>query len=1036
MIEFTFKLTTSMKKTFFVLGLLLAMVQLSFGQATISGKVVDEAGEAIPGVNVFWKSDPTRGTITDFDGKYTLQANEGVTFVFQFVGMKTQEIVVGSQTTINTSLVNDYIGLDEVVAVGYGVQKKSDITGAVASVNTEVLESQPVASAASMLQGRASGVMVTETSGAPGAGLSVRVRGTGTVNNSSPLYVVDGIFLSSIEHINPSDIANMEVLKDASATAIYGSRGANGVVLISTKTGSTEDVKVQVELMSGIQQAWKEPDLMNSKDWLETYNKAQNNAAAFTGSSAYKPLNLVFPSDDTNHTTDWFDEVTRLGKIYKANATISRGNEKSNSLISIGYFKNEGIVLNSLYERLNARINNNYSIGNRWKTGFNVALSHSTNDQVSSSSRNGILTLAQRMDPVTPVYQADGEYASTPYSDLFNPVAQVNRDVNNDKELSVLANTYLQVEPLKNLFLKTALSLNLRRDKDKTYLPAYDYGAEIRAVNNISKTTSDSNGVLSENTITYLIEKDKHNVTLLGGFTAEQTKYEYLQASRNNVPNDDDELQYISASTDIESTNASNSGTDIRMYSYLARMNYNYAGKYFLTTSFRRDGSSVFGLNKRFGSFPSMSLGWKLRNEPFMDWLSEDVVNRLKIRAGWGLVGNANIDPYSFTSTVQSKDARVEYSYVLSDKEHAGTAPVKMANPDVQWETVESTNFGVDMAFLRDKISLSADYFIKETKDMLVEVPIAQYAGYDGSPFVNAGSVENKGFEINLGYRGKIGNDLKFNINMNASHVKNKVTSLGGGIPIIAGSVSLVGSVTRTMEGLPIGSFYGYETDGVFQSDAQVASSAQSGEPLGAGDFRFKDQWTDKDNDGVMEAPDGVIDGDDRVMIGNPNPDLFYGVNIDLEFKNFDFSMFFQGVQGNDIFNGFKYYNYADIKRFALAEDYKSHWTPENGSNDMFGLNASTVERNLRASDFYVEDGSYLRLKNLQIGYTFRDLTPWMSNLRLYFSGQNLLTFTAYSGLDPEIGASSSSQASLTQGIDYGTYPQARTYSFGASLTF
>ncbi|WP_054721033.1 SusC/RagA family TonB-linked outer membrane protein [Marinifilum fragile] len=1012
--------------------------QVSWAQDVLVKGIVTgaEDGLTIPGVSVVEKGT-TNGTTTDFDGNYQIKVNTDAILVFSYIGMKTFEVAVGTQTEINVALETDNFAMDEVVVVGYGVQKKSDITGSVASVNAKALEDQPVSNAAALLQGRAAGVMVTQTSGEPGAGLSVRVRGTGTVNNSSPLYVVDGILLDNISHLNPSDFKSLEVLKDASATAIYGSRGANGVVLITTKTGNSEDVKVQVELMSGIQKAWNEPDLMNSKDWLETYNTAQINAANFTGSNAYHPLELKSPSDNVNHTTDWFDEVTRVGKIYKANATISKGDANNNNLFSAGYFQNEGIVLNSKYERINARLNNNYTLSPKWKAGVNVSLSHTTNHQVTGNAINGILTLAQRNDPLTPVYQESGEYASTPYSDLGNPVAQLNRDVRENKALLILANSYLQFEPIKNLFIKSAVSLNISRSKSKTYLPAFDYGQEINSVNKITRGTSDFNGYLTENTITYTVDVDDHSFNVLGGFTAEKNESDYISASRNNIPNDNEELQYINASTDIESTGAWNSGQETTMYSYLARVNYDYADKYYLTASFRRDGSSVFGPDKRFGNFPSMSLGWKLRSEKFMDFIPEDIVNRIKVRAGWGRVGNAKIDPYSFASTVQTGDSRVEYSYVfggkdyLTGKEYAGAAPVKMANSKIQWETVESTNFGLDLAFLNDKITFSADYFKKETKDMLVRVPIPEYAGYDGSPYVNAGTVENKGFELNLGYHGKIGNDLKFTVNVNASHVDNEVTSLGGGAPIWAGSVSLVGSVTRTAEGYPIGAFYGYEVDGVFQSDAEVASSAQSSEPIGAGDFRFKDQWTDKDNDGVLEAPDGVINGDDRVQIGDPNPDLFYGVNIDVNYKNWDLSMFFQGVTGNEIFNGFKYYNYADIKRFALAEDYKNHWTPQNGSNTMFGLNASTVERNLRASDFYIEDGSYLRLKNIQVGYTFRDVTPWLENVRVYFSGQNVFTITDYSGLDPEIGG-----GTLSQGIDYGTYPQARIFSIGANLTF
>ncbi|SMO41779.1 TonB-linked outer membrane protein, SusC/RagA family [Saccharicrinis carchari] len=1027
-----------MKKNLLILFVLCWFPLLGQAQTnTVTGVVKDQDNLPLPGVSVVLKSDATIGTITDVNGKYTINTSPNDVLIFRFIGMKSQEVAVNGRTTINVMLQADFVGLDEVIAVGYGVQKKSDITGAVATVDAEVLQNQPVSSAATMLQGRASGVMVTQTSGAPGAGLSVRVRGTGTVNNSSPLYVVDGILLDDISHINPSDIGSMEVLKDASATAIYGSRGANGVILIQTKKGATEDVAVHIELMSGLQQAWTEPDLMNSKDWLETYNKAQTNAAAFTGSSAYKPLELLPPSDDVNRTTDWFDEVTRVGKVHKANVSFSRGDEQANTMVSVGYFKNEGIILNSAYERFNARLNNNYSMGEMWKAGFNVSISNTSTDQVTGNAISGILTLAQRVDPITPVYQESGEFASTPYSDLRNPVGQLNRDVRENEYLRVLANSYLQIEPINNLFIKTSLSLNLGRSKEKTYLPTYDYGADLNSTNSISKTSREFNGYLSENTVNYIFDiNDNHNFSVLAGFTAEKNLSEYIGASRNNIPNDSEELQYISASLDKESTDAWNSGVDTRMYSYLARVNYDYAGKYFLTASVRRDGSSVFGPNKRFGNFPSASAGWRLRNESFMDFIPKNVVNRIKVRAGWGRVGNAKIDPYSFASTIQSSDSRLEYSYVFSDAEYAGGAPVKMANPNIQWETVQSTNIGLDLAFLNDKVSLSVDYFSKETKDMLVEVPLPEYAGYDGSPFVNAGTVENKGIELDLGYRGTIGNDLKFRVNLNASHVDNEVTSLGGGVPIIDGSVSLVGSVTRTAEGLPIGSFYGYQVEGVFQSAAEVAASAQKSEPIGAGDFRFKDQWTDKDGDGVMEEPDGVINGDDRTMIGDPNPDWFYGLNIDLNYKNWDCTMFFQGVQGNDIFNGFKYYNYADIKRFALANDYKNHWTAQNKSNTMFGLNAATVEDNLVASDFYVEDGSYLRLKNFQLGYTFRNLLPSMSGLRVYFSGQNLLTFTGYSGLDPEIGASSSNAPSLTQGIDYGTYPQARVFSIGASLTF
>lgn len=1004
-------------------------------QITVTGTVFDETNLPLPGVSIVVKGTQI-GTTTDFDGNYeiTVPSSESV-LAYSFMGYSTKEVAVGGQTVLNISMEPDAKALDEVVLIGYGTQKKSDITGSLSSVSADDLEDQPVADAAVLLQGRASGVQVTQTSGAPGAGISVRVRGTGTVGNPNPLYVVDGIFLDNIDHINPSDIENMEVLKDASATAIYGSRGANGVILITTKTGNTDYVNVKVETMAGVQSAWNSPNLMNSTDWLATFNEAQANANTFTGTTNYPSLDLIEPSNDPNRTTDWFNEATRTGAIYKANATISRGDDKSNTLFSLGYFQNEGIVEGSDYDRINLRLNTNYTISKYFKTGVNLSLSNANTLGISSSNISGVLTNVQRIDPLTPVTDpTTGEWASTPYSDLTNPIAAANRDVRDTGALLFLANTYLQFEPIEGLVFKTSFSANISRSKSKTYLPAYSYiGGDENLTNSISKTYRDFNGWLSENTVNYNFKLgENHNFNILAGFTAQRDQSEFLTASRKNVFGDVEELQYINASIDLESTNAWNSGVDTRMYSYLGRLNYNFANKYYLTASVRRDGSSVFGPNKRFGSFPSASFGWKLRNEGFMDFLSEDVVNHLMFRVGWGRVGNAKIDPYGYTATLKNKDSRLEYSYIFGGVEYPGWAPVTMANPNMQWETVESTNVGLDMAFFNSKVTFSFDYFVKDTEDMLVQVPIPEYSGYIEAPYVNAGTVRNKGFEIDLGYNGSIGEDFTYNVNLNMSSIQNEVVSLGGGQPIWGGSASFIGSTTRTAEGHPIGSFYGYEVEGVFQTDAEVATSAQSGEAIGAGDFKFKDQRTFNEETGEWEEPDGVINGDDRVYIGNPTPDMFYGINLSAAYKGFDMSMFFQGQYGNELFNAFKYYNYATHKRYALTNDYKEHWTADNGSNEMFGLNTATVDKNLRASDFYIEDGSYFRLKNIQIGYTFDKPASWVSNVRLYFSGQNVFTITKYSGLDPEVGGDKATNL----GLDYGTYPQSRVFSFGVNMSF
>ncbi len=1021
-------------KHFLIAVMLLLNVQFIMAQQTINGLVTDDTGLPVPGVTVTVKGF-AKGTITDLNGEYSISVPEGGTMlVFKSMGYKTQEVYISGKTKIDIVLETDTQNIGEVVVIGYGTQKKSDVTGAVTSVKMENVSNQAVDNATKMIQGNASGVFVTQNSGAPGSGLSVRIRGTGTVNNSSPLYVVDGILLDNINHINPSDIATLDILKDASASAIYGSRGANGVILITTKTGKTKDVAVNADVSYGFQQAWKKPDLLNSSDWVQIYNASQAAARAMTGNSAYADLNLLSPSNNVGHTTNWFDEVTRVGTSFKTNVSISKGDEKSNTYFSLGYYDNQGIVLNSKYERLNARLNANYKLSRMFKTGVNLSLSNSKTNNVSSSAISGILTLAQRLDPLTPVKDAQGKWASTPYSDLRNPVAALNRETHNRQSLLLLANAYLEFTPIENLVFRSAISLNLSRSKSKNYLPAYSYvGGENRPVNELTKGQQEFNGWLSENTVTYNLNVSDHHATIMAGFTSEQNVYEFLTAKRNNIPDDIEELQFLSASTDLESTEAWNGGTDIRMFSYIGRLNYNFANRYFLTATIRRDGSSVFGPDNRFGVFPSASLGWKLSSEKFMDFLSKDIFTNIMLRAGWGQVGNAKIAPYGFTSTLQSKDNRLEYSYVFGGKEYAGLAPVKMSNTQTKWEAVESTNFGIDLSLLNDKISFTFDYFIKETKDMLVSVPLPTYGGYDGSPIINAGSVSNKGFEINLAYHGSIANDFKYNVSANFTHIKNEVTSLGGGQPIFGGYVSLIGSTTRTAEGHPIGGFYGYMIDGVFQTQAEVDASAQKGENVGPGDFRFVDQWTDADNDGVLEEPDGVINSNDRVYIGNPIPDFYYGFNIDFTYHGFDFSAFFQGIYGNELFNAFKYYNYDVSKKYAMAADYKDHWTPANKSNSMFGLNTitATAKRNLRTSNFYIEDGSYLRLKNIQIGYTFTNLTEWLPSIRIYFSGQNLLTLTKYSGLDPEVGG-----GTLNQGVDYSTYPQARIFSFGANINF
>ena len=989
---------------FFVFAAINIMAQ------TITGQVFDETGAGMPGVNIMIKGT-TSGTITDMDGKYSLNVTDNqAVLVFTFIGYAAQEIPLDGKTVISVNMRTDLNVLGEVVAIGYGVQRKSDLTGSVASVSGEALASQSVANAENLLQGRAAGVQVTSVSGSPGAGISIRVRGTGTVNEAEPLYVVDGVLLEGISDINPSDILSIEVLKDASATAIYGSRGANGVVLVTTKTGAINKTEVSYEGMIGVQQAWKSPDLLNTEEWYDVINIARTNGGL-------APLFLNAPSDDLTKTTDWFGAVTQNAVVTNNNISLSSGNERTRYRISSGYFTQEGIVKASSYDRLTFRVNTDSKINERINVGTRINISNSNREMVPSDYYNGIINVAQKLDPITPIQDENGNYQSSPYTDVMNPVAYINREIDKSNYLTLTGNTFVDLEVVKNLKFRTSLSLDLVRGNTHRYEPEYYMAPdERRDLSIITKGTSWSNARISENTLTYLLEKGESNLVLMAGFTAEKTYSESLSGQRSGTSGNNDELQYLDAATS-EGATAFNTATDIRMYSYFGRAIYDYADRYFVTATWRRDGSSVFGPNKRFGTFPSFSLGWKFLNENFLSGINRDVFSDAKLRGGWGKVGNARIAPYSFTSTITT-NAEWAYSngYVFGDQVVTGAAPSGIGNQDIQWETVESANVGLDLAMFNYKFVFSFDYFNKQTKDMLVNVPMPIYAGYYYNSLANVGTVTNKGFEFSAEYRNRISSDLSYSISLNASHIENVVDSLGNGQPITGGGFRAF-STTRTAAGHPIGSFYGYEVLGVFQTEEEVANSAQ---PAAIpGDFIFKDN-----------NADGEITSADRTYIGNPHPKWFFGVNIAAEYKNFDFSAFLQGVYGVDLFNAQKWYTMAPNTTTAKSRDILGYWYEGSNINDMFGLNTASANNNLRESDFYIEDGSYMRLKNLQIGYTFKNV-PYLKSIRIFFSGQNLVTLTKYSGLDPEIGG-----GSLNTGLDYGTYPQARVFSGGVNFNF
>ncbi len=1012
-----------MKKFLVIIGLLVVSLQLSIGQTvTITGQVTDQSGEPIPGVNVFWKSNPTKGTITDIDGKYAIEALAEVTLMYKFVGMKDQVVLVGSQRAINVVLENELISLDEVVAVGYGVQKKSDITGAVGSVKFDELPTEGMSSVDQALQGRMAGVQVVANSGAPGGSINVRVRGIATVNNSDPLYVVDGLPVDNIDFLNPNDIASIEVLKDASASAIYGSRGANGVVLVSTKKGSyNSKANITLNAYYGIQQVINNWETTTGSQWYsiqEELNKTRSKAI---------DLSLV----DKNQNTDWFDEITRVAAMKDVNFNINGGTSNMTYSMSLGHFDQDGTIEKTSFKRNSIKLNSEYKATDRFKVGTNINIQkNEKQSQNFDSYHTGVINTAIKLEPTVAVFQEDGTYDYSKYTDYPNPVAQIEYDNQRNELLTVNGNVYGQFEIITGLNFKSSLGMSTSRRDSYNFIPVYDVNTNQRnLINSVSRGHSRTEYYNWENTLNYDKTIGKHTIGGLVGYTVEETKSEWFSGSKKNIPNEEPFMWYLDAATDA--ADIGGLASEFSYMSYLGRANYAFDNKYLVTVNFRTDASSRFPDANKWGYFPSFAMGWKISEENFMpdfSWLSS-----LKLRSGWGQVGNDKIGNYPYQSTM---NGNIQYSYLYGPNEdrYQGYVVTGMKDAEIKWETVESLNIGFDALLFDGKVETSFDWYKKTTKDMLLGVPIPYYFGYEAGPTSNVGDVENKGIEFSVNYKNNLSSGFKYDIGFNISTVTNKVTSLGNANPFSAGAYYL-GNATRFDVDEPIGYFYGYVTDGLFQNQSEIDNHAvqqgSSNEALQPGDLRFKDI------SGPDGRPDGIINGDDMTNIGSPVPDFIYGINASCSFKGIDLSLFFQGSQGNEIFNAMKthLYKFDETNKHA---DMLNAWTPTNTNTNMPRLNGNDQNNTNRTSDRFVEDGSYLRLKNLTVGYNLPSSLVnqiGLSSLRVYFSGQNLWTMTDYSGADPEVGQRSSTNY-LSNGVDIGNYPLAQVYSFGVRVGF
>jgi len=1038
-----------MKRLLFLLVLLMTTGILS-AQTALEGTVVDNAtGETLVGVSVSIKGT-TQGIITDINGNYRLVSellNPTAVIVFSYIGYTPVEEVLGNRTRIDLRLSSEDILMNEMVVVGYGSIKKRNVLGAISKVEGNELNKLPVADVAQSLQGRVAGVQVTQNTGAPGEGVAVRIRGIGSINSSNdPLYIVDGIPISdALNLISPGDIENITVLKDASAAAIYGSRASNGIVLITTKKGVKGKTKVTYHGQTGIQQATHLTKMVNTKDYVTIYNEAQTNDNAFLPPSL--PLHPLITADDAAKfgNVNYVKELFQPAMINSHEISISGGNESSNFLISTMLFDQKGLIKGSGYTRGTFRLDVNTE-ASKWLTvGVNMLAGISSRDMIGSSGDgsggNGgsVIRYAFFRNPATPIRFPngttgipDGTYVDLPseyfgdqkfntfLGDGYNPIGMAAKNDNNQKDDSYLGKAYFIAKITNDLKFTTNVGLDYRNSFNRRFSPTWGTLNRINGNNGLDVSSQQFVNLTENSTLNYETKfGESHNFSALLGFEAIKNSGKGLFSSDQNFPIAVKELEYIGNGSGIKSTSQNEFASTLA--SFFGRLNYDFKDKYFLSATLRRDGSSRFIGNNKWGTFYSFSGGWVLSQENFLHdvvWLSN-----LKLRAGYGAVGNQDIKLYADKDRISPN-----YNYPFGNISNIGYAQSSLGNSNLKWETSYQYNGGVDAELWKGALAFSADYYYKVTENMLVTASIPPSTGNAAAPVINNGSILNRGIELEATYNKKK-NDWGYTVSGNIAFVHNEVLKVDA--PIVGGLIDTGIDATQTVVGHPIGSFYMYEMVGIFQNETDVLLSANQGNGIHPGDVKFKDAF-----------PDGHIDNLDRVYLGSAIPKFNYGLNFAANYKKFDLSMFFQGVYGNKIYSQVNMDIEGFYRGFTVTQRYfDNRWTGEGTSNSQPRASWSAKSNNAQPSSRFLEDGSYLRLKNLQIGYTIpvKTLTDiGLSQLRVYASGTNLLTFTKYSGLDPEMTVSDNSktEGDRAAGIDWGTYPSAMTIMFGLDITF
>jgi len=1003
------KLRRSLFSILFFCSMLFALPN-ALAQTTgkiVSGIVVDAKGEPVIGASILIKGTST-GTITNFEGAFTIPVGllKNPVLQFSYIGYNSQEIAVEGLNNLRIVLVEKSESLEEIVVIGYGTQRKKDLTGSVATIKSSDINSLPVPSISDAMQGRAAGVQVI-SSGVPGSDASFRIRGIGTINNSDPLVVIDGFPIDGgLNQLNMNDVESVQVLKDASATAIYGARGANGVVIITTKHGnSTGKSQLNFNYSYGIQNPTNKIKMLNASQFASLHNDMMANAGLTKNPEFADPASLGVG-------TDWLDAIFQTAAMQNYSLNYSGGNEKTNFYVSGNYFDQDGIVINTGYKRYTFQLNTDTKILSNLHFGNTLTLNHDIKSSGNYSIQNAMFAL-----PTQPIYRADGSYSGPvgqPINagDIVNPIGLAKTVNNATNGYNLMGSIFGELEIVKDLKVKSTFGLQANFWDSRTWAPNYTWDSSVNPNSYLSEQYNKNLTWLWDNTITYEHTFNRHRIGVMAGTSAQENDYNFMNGSiQNFASNVTQQLNNGIAQPTVGGSTSSWS-----LFSLMGRINYAYKDKYLVTGTIRRDGSSRFGPGNKYGTFPSASVAWRISQEDFFKNIT--FVNDLKIRAGYGVTGNQNIGNYSFASSLNTN------KYNFNDNIVSAVVPTVMPNPYIQWEGQKQTNIGFDATLFNQRVDVTVDAYLKKTDKMLVPMVVPVSTGYSDvyTPSINAGSMENKGIEITINTKNLTGK-FSWNTSFNLSYNQNKVVSINDTVPMPTGSIGLNYNLALIKAGLPINEFYGFVTDGIFQTQAQVNSHATQvpgSDPYSRtspGDIRFKDLNND-----------GVIDDKDRTYLGSPNPTFIFAMNNTFAYKGFDLSIFLQGVAGNKIFNANRLYTEA----MSVAQNQTiatlNRWNGEGTSNTMPRAVFNDPNKNTRQSDRYIEDGSYLRIKNVTLGYSIPGLLLkkiHISTARFYLSAQNLFTLTKYTGIDPEVGSN---------GIDNNVYPVTRTYSIGVNL--